>query len=537
MDKTYPSWDQFKAKYPSEQLQRERFEDLARALFCDRFGVKYGIYQCYNHAGNETNTVNDGTDVVGFNAKFFNGDIDVAQITHSIEIAHNRHPDQTKMLIYTNAIFGNPPIGKEKTKQQEDVEGFASDKDITVEWVNDKMILDHVIKVDWIYEYFFAIESPIERQIKVEGLYTKSILTPIRTAIIANGTEIRIDYSSEKKRLTAAVQNGNHTVVYGEGGCGKTALVKSIWEAIGSSTPICIRKAQDIKTARINDLFNGEIDSFINAYKNEDVKVMVIDSAERIEYTSTLESFITLLKERRWSIVFTVRSGFLESLLDELNFNYDITPTLVRIDPLTPHKLRELAKSNNFELPSSDSFANRLCALFYLGLYLKCYKDIDRDGGYSKFSDIIWRERIAGKATSNGIQTKRSQLFGNFIEHRCSRDCFYLNEELFDAEIVQFLVDDEVLARNEKGLFITHDIYEEWGLNRSINKKWLHRDSVADFFASLNDSLLVRKAFRQWLKEHIDSNVEDIKELLDKSFHPEIEPLWRDEIIIGIMKS
>lgn len=537
MNKTYPSWDQFKAKYPSEQLQRERFEDLARALFCNRFGIKYGIYQCYNHAGNETNTINDGVDVVGFNAKFFNGDIDVVQITHSIEIAHNRHPDQTKMLIYTNAIFGNPPIGKEKTKQQEDVEGFASDKDITVEWVNDKMILDHVIKVDWIYEYFFAIESPIERQIKVEGLYTKSILTPIRTAIIANGTEIRIDYSSEKKRLTAAVQNGNHTVVYGEGGCGKTALVKSIWEAIGSSTPICIRKAQDIKTARINDLFNGEIDSFINAYKNEGVKVMVIDSAERIEYTSTLESFITLLKEHGWSIVFTVRSGFLESLLDELNFNYDITPTLVRIDPLTPHKLKELAKSNNFELPSSDSFANRLCVLFYLGLYLKCYKDIDRDGGYSKFSDIIWRERIAGKETSNGIQTKRSQLFGNFIEHRCSRDCFYLNEELFDAEIVQFLVDDEVLARNEKGLFITHDIYEEWGLNRSINKKWLHRDSVADFFTSLNDSLLVRKAFRQWLKEHIDSNVEDIKELLDKSFHPEIEPLWRDEIIIGIMKS
>ena len=95
-------------------------------------------------------------------------------------------------------------------------------KDITVEWVNDKMILDHVIKVDWIYEYFFAIESPIERQIKIEGLYTKSILTPIRTAIIADDTEIRIDYSSEKKRLTAAVQNGNHTVVYGEGGCGKT---------------------------------------------------------------------------------------------------------------------------------------------------------------------------------------------------------------------------------------------------------------------------------------------------------------------------
>ena len=151
MEKKFPSWDSFKAKYPSEQLQRDRFEDLARALFCDRYGIKYGIYQCYNHAGNETNTINDGVDVVGFNAKFFNGNIDVTQITHSIEIAHNRYPDQTKILIYTNAHFGESSVKKEKTKRQEDVENFANDKGITVEWVNDKMILDHVIKVDWIY--------------------------------------------------------------------------------------------------------------------------------------------------------------------------------------------------------------------------------------------------------------------------------------------------------------------------------------------------------------------------------------------------
>ena len=118
MGKKYPSWDLFKAKYPSEQLQRDRFEDLARALFCDRYGIRYGVFQYYNHAGNETNTVNEGEDVVGFNAKFFNNGIDVSQIIHSIEIAHNRYPNQTKMLIYTNTVFGNPPLGKEKTKQQ-----------------------------------------------------------------------------------------------------------------------------------------------------------------------------------------------------------------------------------------------------------------------------------------------------------------------------------------------------------------------------------------------------------------------------------
>ena len=31
MEKKYPTWDLFKAKYPSEQLQRDRFEDLVRS--------------------------------------------------------------------------------------------------------------------------------------------------------------------------------------------------------------------------------------------------------------------------------------------------------------------------------------------------------------------------------------------------------------------------------------------------------------------------------------------------------------------------
>ena len=540
MEKKFPSWDSFKAKYPSEQLQRDRFEDLARALFCDRYDIKYGIFQCYNHAGNETNTVNDGEDVVGFNAKFFNNGIDVSQITHSIEIAHNRHPDQTKMLIYTNAVFGNPPLGKEKTKQQEDVEDFATTKGISIEWVNDKMILDHAVKIDWVYEFFFEIESPTERLIKAEESIINTILAPIHTSIIANDAEIKIDYSSEREQIIAAVQQGKHVVIYGEGGCGKTALLKSIWESTCQSMPLCIRKAQDIKTARIDSLFVDGIDTFVDAYMNEDVKVMVIDSAERIQNLddqSTLESFITLLKDNGWSIVFTVRNGFLDSLLDDLNFKYDISPTLVRIEPLSTSALKDIATSNNFELPSSVSFLDRLCTLFYLNLYLKFYDEIDRDGDYSRFSDIIWQEKVAGRVASNGRQTKRSLLFESFIEQRVKRDCFYLNEEPFDSEIVQFLVDDEVLARNDNGLFITHDIYEEWGLNKIISKKWLHRDSIAGFFATLSDSLLVRKAFRQWLKEHIDSSVEDIKELLDKCFHPEIEPLWSDEILIGIMES
>ena len=119
---TMPTWDAFRHKFQSEVQQREKFEDLARSLFCLRFGIKYGIFQCINHAGNETDTINDGTNIIGFQAKFFKHEIDDNNIIESIQIAHRHNPLQTKVIIYTNLTFGNPPAGKAKTIKQEKIE-------------------------------------------------------------------------------------------------------------------------------------------------------------------------------------------------------------------------------------------------------------------------------------------------------------------------------------------------------------------------------------------------------------------------------
>lgn len=541
MKKQYPSWDLFKAKYPSEQLQRDRFEDLARVLFCDRYGIKYGIFQFVNHAGNETDTINDGADIVGFNAKFFESKIDESQIIHSIEKAHEWHPNQTKMLIYTNIGFGNPTKGESQTKAQKNIEDTASKIGMVVEWVNDKMILDHAAKIDWVNECFFEIESPIERLVKAEESNTKSIFAPIRTSSESGTTKICVDYSQEKKLVMSAVQRSEHVVIYGEGGCGKTALLKNIWETNDISVPICVRKAQDIKNLRIDTLFTGGFDVFIDSYKDEKIKVMVIDSAERIqgiEDRTTLESFITILKDNGWSIIFTVRDGYLESLLEDLQIVYNINPTLVKIEPLSKEKLKEIAKSNSFLLPLNETFQDRLGTLFYLDLYLKLYSNIDiKEDTYSKFAERIWKGKIAGKINTEGKNIKRERLFISFIKKLIENECFYLSDELFDPEIVQLLIDDEILARNDYGLFITHDIYEEFGLSVIISKKWQERSSVENFFETLNTSILVRKVFRQWLSDNIESNIEDIKELLSKCFNSEIEQLWKDEMLIGIMES
>lgn len=542
MERTYPSWEMFKAKYPSEQLQRDRFEDLARSLFCDRFGLEYGILQCHNHAGNETQTITYESDVIGFNAKFFEKGIDADQIIASIETAHKRYPEQSRMLVYTNVPFGNPPKGREKTRAQQKVEEYASSVGIDVEWIMDKMILDHAIKLDWVYDYFFALDSPLEQVLEFEESNTKSILAPIRTALSLNGAAIKINFTYEETRVLDAIKGRKHIVIYGEGGCGKTALLKSIYEEWGKSIPFCIRKGQDIKNASLDGLFNRGIDTFLKAYNNASTKVMIIDSAERLQDLddrSTFESLITTLRDAGWILVFTVRDAYMGVLLEDLGFSLDIFPETIQINPLTKDKLASLATSYDFKLPENESFQNRISTLFYLDSYLKLCNSssLNKEDDYSKFSERIWKEKISGRTTTRGLDTKRSQTFIEFITRRISSDTFYLNDNLFDPEITQLLINDEVLARNDYGLFITHDIYEEWGIAKMISNSWRARTSVEHFFASLSTSYLVRKTFRQWLAERIETASEDLEELLSNSLSPQIEPLWKDEMLIGIMNS
>jgi hypothetical protein len=128
-----PSWDSFQAKYPTEETQRARFEDLVRSLFCRRYNIKYGIFQCVNHAGNETNTIRVGNEIIGFQAKYFKNEINDQIIIESIITAKRRNPEQTKIIIYTNLTFGNPPIGQRLTSKQKKIEDAANDNNITIE--------------------------------------------------------------------------------------------------------------------------------------------------------------------------------------------------------------------------------------------------------------------------------------------------------------------------------------------------------------------------------------------------------------------
>ena len=82
----YPSWKGFESKYPD--YQEIAFEALARMLFRCRYELGDSLPYFKNQAGNETETIVVDGEEIGFQAKYFDNEINAASIEHSIKTAH-----------------------------------------------------------------------------------------------------------------------------------------------------------------------------------------------------------------------------------------------------------------------------------------------------------------------------------------------------------------------------------------------------------------------------------------------------------------
>ena len=148
-----PTWDSFVAVNSDDK--QTAFESLARMLFKAKYNLEDNLSYFKNHAGNEINTITINDSIIGFQAKYFEGAINKAEIMKSMNKAKANNPSQTDYIIYTNSAFGNPPKGKNKTKTQSEIEEGANDIGLNIEWWFGDNILDAATRNQLIFDLFF----------------------------------------------------------------------------------------------------------------------------------------------------------------------------------------------------------------------------------------------------------------------------------------------------------------------------------------------------------------------------------------------
>jgi hypothetical protein len=525
-----PNWDIFKAKF-SENPQ-ENFEWFCYLLFCNEHDMTKGIFRYKNQSAIETEPIQKDNKVIGWQAKFY--DVSLSQknkeIIKTLEKVKTDYPNLTDLIFYTNQEWGQGQGGKEP-KGKNDAEKKAKELGINLEWRVKSFFESEFVSIqnEHIAKYFFMLDSNLDNAVEKSKEHTQLLLKGIDTGINYNGKVVEVDRTKTIEKLERLSRK--IIILSGEAGVGKTSLIKSFYEKIENNFPFYLIKATEFINSNINILFNGfAIDDFIDAHKEEENKIFVIDSAEKLLDIDNIvfkELFSNLLKND-WKIIFTTRNSYLNEISFELNQVYNIEFENISIENLSKNELLELSTKYNFELPKNIKLKTLIQNPFYLSQYLKSYQE-NKNLSFLEFKRSIWKKTI---------NSNQEQCFLKVAKQRADKGSFYV-EPLCEQTILNSLKNSSVLDYVfPHGYFITHDIYEEWALEFVIEREFLKRDNNTSFFSKIGDSLPIRRSFRSWISEKLLLNDEDIKLFIEDIINDrDIEPFWKDEVLISILLS
>ncbi len=528
-----PNWKIFQAKFSDNTT--ENFEWFSYLLFCKQYKQSHGIFRYKNQSAIETNPIEIDNEVIGWQAKFYEVRISEHKkdLLDTIDKARRDYPNITKLLIYTNQEWGQDK-GK-KPKGQVEVENKAKSSGIELEWrapsfFESEFVCDENKNIS---QHFFSLDKSIFNLIEEQEVHNENILSEIRSSIHFKSHEIDLDRTIELEKLKNETKQIK--ILSGVGGVGKTAVIKKLYDELDEESSFFVFKATEFEVRHINDLFKDfSFYDFANALKDDTSKVVVIDSAEKLldlNNTDPFKEFLTVLIKNKWQIIFTTRDHYLENLNYDFSEIYNITPININIGNLKEETLISLSKEYDFFLPKDEKLCDLIKNPFYLSAYLKHYNEESSNLNYSDFKTKLWAKNIKNN------KPERERCFFKVAFERANSGQFYINPD-FDSSILYELIQDGVLGYEEMGYFITHDIYEEWALEKIIENSFLKRASEEIFFNEIGQSLAIRRSFRNWLSEKLLLEDENIKQFIEDVIeNKEIDIFWKDEVFVSILLS
>lgn len=545
------NWNKFAIK--NENKEEWAFEQMSYLLFCSEFDNNIGLFRYKNQTGIETEPlVHDGV-IYGFSAKYYEISISERknEIIEAIGKAKNKNPKLDTIHFYVNQeLSESSKKDKKKAKYEIEIDEACKELGVSLEWrVPSHFELQLALpKHKYIHDLFFSLDPTLDMLRDNVFEHNDSILKAIRIEISIDDKKIKIDrqnYISEIQELT---QKSKHIILSGEGGSGKTAVIKEFYQQYSANTPICIFKATELNINHFSDLFrfdhNFSVADFFTTYESEATRIFVIDSAEKLAELSNqtvLNDLIDSLIKYGWTIVFTTRTSYLDDLRYHINESYQLQCTTLEIKLLSEDKLNELSLDYGIELPSNSNFKDKLRNLFYLDEYITHYQGSAPNSNFSSFVELLWKRKIQNDLhKKDNLHVQRGRCLEYIAKKRADTNRFYIAGEALSQDALFQLKIDDILGYDEQhdGYFITHDIYEEWALNHIINKIYRNHISIEDFFDKLGESLAIRRAFRLWLsQELIEDEDNTIKDFINDIFISDINQFWKDELLVSVLLS
>jgi len=247
-----PNWDNFKAKF-SENPQ-DNFEWFCYLLFSKEYNQPYGTHRYKNQSGIETDPLNIGEEVIGWQSKFYEDTLSnhKEDLLATLTKTKRDNPNITKIILYTNAEWGQGQ-GTKEPKAKTETEEKAKELEIILIWRVKSYFESPFVCQEQrdISSYFFELSTKWEltslgfidtlKEKYINNFSTISLLTTntqkpideifINLAIIKDKKEEQKQdrqLNREPMEIKELIHTANKSLIYGNAGIGKTTLCKYI---------------------------------------------------------------------------------------------------------------------------------------------------------------------------------------------------------------------------------------------------------------------------------------------------------------------
>lgn len=360
------NWKAFELKHTKAT---EAFEMLCYFLFCRKYNQTEGIRTDFNQVGLETEPIkNNNGKYCGFQAKFFEKNINYANINDSIEKALKYYKDLNHIIIYINQQ------AQTSCKSAQQIENKCKEKGVTIEWFlpsNFLISLNQPNNSD-LAEFYFGEPNVLKMLSESKSIRMNTLLQS-KEYVELNLKDSKNNILGICEYGESILQSNNKLYLFtGAAGSGKSVCMHKLWnvyggydkksaekqlEVIGNVGALCVfinlnnTPVDIIEHNTVSDLSNNKFIYLLDG----------LDEIPNTDITATLLFIEELLeKDTTKKVIISSRLSSYNKFVLKATFPNVIENTIVNLnktqiqkyfedkdDSGKKNKLNQLSKENN----------------------------------------------------------------------------------------------------------------------------------------------------------------------------------------------
>lgn len=384
------------------------------------------------------------------------------------------------------------------------------------------------------------------------------------------GINCKVQRSNILTKMNEKILNHDIIFITGEAMVGKSVILKDIASNLNQNSYLFFNAGRfkfpnlDQYLKSINII--NEFKKILNSFNAEDGIYILIDDVERIResedkltvFKDIITSIFSLNLEsgrNDWKLILSCRSEYFQNvsnIVDQLSKDLNLIKTNNTIQPFNDEELDQVINSfpklkSLIQQPHLEKIIKipKLLDLLTFKNFILKEGEISQDFKYSYYTETYLMKQFWSQIVRNNEQMlpfnlnpeERDRFLQKIASHILLNSTPYLIGEEDNVQLYQSLISERILKRNGDQLSFTHDLFEEWVLVRSMISK---PDIVRDFIIVFNDSQRINRSFQLYSRYLVEISVNPklwkskydcIKENI------EINPIWKQDFIYGILKS